>query len=177
MKLPLKSALIKHMVVVFNLPLFFTFSCHFGFHRNLKPYHPSFISDASPKAQLLFCHFCHLFASLCNALSMFPMKHIKCSHLPMLTQQENLSCLLITWSKSPNRSLLTCLCKKWFEREQNTPKLFPCSVFQACTFLIQRFHVPSVNSPAVIRDCAATWISAYYYLEWFSTTCNSKTAS
>lgn len=67
MKLPLKSALLKCMVGFFDLPLFFTFSCQFGFHRNLKPYHPSFISDSSPKAQVPFCHFCHLFASLCNA--------------------------------------------------------------------------------------------------------------
>lgn len=158
------------------MPLFFTFSCQFGFHINLKPCHPSFISDTSPKDQLLFCHFCHRFACLCNALDVFPMKHINYSHLPVLTQQENISCHLVIWSKS-TRSLLPCLCKKWVEREQNIPRLIPPSVFQTCSFSIQRIHVPSVDSLSVTRDCTATWIAIYYYLEWLCTTCNSKSTS
>lgn len=127
MKFPLKSALLKHMVASTppppHVPLFFTFSCQFGFHINLKPCHPSFINDVSPKAQLLFCHFCHLFACLCNAPNMFPMKHIKYSHLPVLTQQENLSCLLVTWSKSPTIPLLPCLCKKWIVKRTKCPQV------------------------------------------------------
>lgn len=94
MKLTLKSALLKHMRFLLYASVLHILLT-FGFHVNLKPCHPSFISDASPKAQLLFCHFCRLFACLCNALNMFPVKHIEYSHLPMLTQQENLSCLLV----------------------------------------------------------------------------------
>lgn len=111
------------------MPLFFTSSCQFGFHINLKPCHCGFISEASPKAQLLFCHFCYLFACLCNALNMFPMKHIKYSHLPMLTQQENLSCLLVTWSKSveanllPDRCFLVCA-KSELKRNKISPSYF-----------------------------------------------------
>lgn len=51
-------------------------------------------------------------------------------------------------------------CKKWVEKEQNIPKLFPLIVFEACPFMIQKLHVPSEDSSPV----TATHITIYYYM-------------
>lgn len=138
------------------MPLFFTISWQFDFHINLKPCHPSFISDVSPKAQLLFCHFCCVFACLCNALIMFPMKHIKNSHLLMQTQQENLSHLLVAWSNSTTVSLLPCLCKKSeLKRNKILPSYF-LKVFSKLVHSRSKVFILFVATLPLTRDCAAT---------------------
>lgn len=78
--------------------------------------------------------------------------------------------------------LLPCLCflvcaKKWVEKKQNIPKLFPWSVFQACPFLIQSFPTVSVASLPLSRDCAATWTAIYYSHEWLCNMCDSESIS